>query len=310
LEYKELKVNLPKSLSDEFYVLLDELQCAGYYEILFDGEAPKEENQGLIRDNTNIRIYLQSDELEKELKIRIFLKIHANGSSFVESRLIETRDYEEAYKEYYKPFPIGKNLWVIPTWEKEEPKTQDLYKNSGVPIFINPGVAFGTGHHETTKLILEYLDELYFDKKIVIESACDIGTGSGILSIGLAKLGVKRIFALDIDPNAVKAAWSNWLENDFPKSIQFRVEESGIENPNLVDRTYDLAIANITFAVLSQNIHHLASVNTKRFIFSGIVSDKKNQFVDLLNTYIPGTLNHSKEWNEWWILDWSKKVTG
>ncbi|MCG6142562.1 50S ribosomal protein L11 methyltransferase [Leptospira mtsangambouensis] len=305
MEYRELKVNLPKELSDSFYELLDTLQCAGYYEILFDGEAPKEKDQGLIRDNTNIRIYLQTDEIDKELKILIFLKINAPDNSNAESRNIETRDYEEAYKEYYKPFPIGKKLWVIPTWEKNEPETVKLWKpNGGIPLFINPGVAFGTGHHETTKLILEYLDELYDKGEFQFQSACDVGTGSGILSIGLAKFGVSKIFALDIDPNAVKAAWSNWTENEYPKGFQFSVEESGIDNPKLSNTKYDLAIANITFAVLSQNIRHLAKIEAPRIIFSGIITEKKDQFLSLLQSHLPGKLLYSKEWNEWWVLDW------
>ncbi|MDF3821035.1 50S ribosomal protein L11 methyltransferase [Leptospira sp. 96542] len=307
MEYREVKVNLPKDLSDEFYALLDSLQCAGYYEILFDGEAPKEKDQGLIRENTNIRIYLQTDEISKELQIIIFLKINAPDNSNYETRLIETRDYEEAYKEYYKPFPIGRKLWVIPTWEKKEPTTINLWKpNSGIPLFINPGVAFGTGHHETTKLILEYFDELHAQNKFNFQSACDIGTGSGILSIGLAKLNTNKIFALDIDPNAVKAAWSNWLDNEFDSEKSFTVEESGIDNPKLENTQYDLAIANITFAVLSQNIRQLAKVNSKRFIFSGIVSDKKDTFLNLLQSHLPGKLLYSKEWNEWWVLDWIK----
>lgn len=279
MEYRELKVNLPKELSDPFYELLDSLQCAGYYEILFDGEAPKEKDQGLIRDNTNIRIYLQTDEVEKELKILIFLKLFAPNNYNSESRVIETRDYEEAYKEYYKPFPIGNKLWVIPTWEKKEPNTIALWEpTGGIPLFINPGVAFGTGHHETTKLILEHLDSLYAEGKFAFKSACDVGTGSGILSIGLAKFGVSKIFALDIDPNAVKAAWSNWTENEYPKGFQFSVEESGIDNPKLTNVPYDLAIANITFAVLSQNIRHLAKINAPRIIFSGIITEKKMNF--------------------------------
>ena len=137
-------------------------------------------------------------------------------------------------------------------------------------------------------------------------SACDLGTGSGILSIGLAKLGTKRIFAIDIDQNAVKAAWSNWQENDFSKDIKFTVEESGLDNQNCLKESYELAIANITFAVLSQNIRNLAKVNSKRFIFSGIITEKKDAFIELLQSHLPGNLLYSQEWNEWWVLDWQK----
>lgn len=302
MEFRELKVSLPKDLSESFYSYVDTLQPLGYYEILFDGEAPKEKNQGLIRENTNIRIYLLPEDWEKELKIQVFVKTWAPDNSLLEIRKIETRDYEEAYKEYYKPFPIGSKLWVIPTWEKEN----TLPSSDTIPLFINPGVAFGTGHHETTKLILEYLDDLSERKEFSFSSACDLGTGSGILSIGLAKLGVKRIFALDIDPNSVRAAWSNWQENQFPAEYSFRVEESGLENGKLESESFDLAIANITYAVLSQNIRSLAKVKSNRFLFSGIITEKKDPFLDLLKSYLPGKLIHSKEWNEWWVLDWKR----
>jgi ribosomal protein L11 methyltransferase len=307
LEYRELKVNLPKTGSDDLYSLLELLQVAGYYEILFDGDSPKEPEQGILKENTNIRIYLNTDEIDKEIQIIIFLKVNFPHNSNYESRNIETRDYEEAYKEFYKPFSVGKKLWVIPTWEKNSEITKALWEpTGGIPLFINPGVAFGTGHHETTKLILERLDTLSETEETFFNSACDLGTGSGILSIGLAKLGTKRIFALDIDQNAVKAAWSNWLENDFPKDIKFTVEESGLDNENCLKESYDLAIANITFAVLSQNIRNLAKVKSKRFIFSGIITEKKDAFVALLQSHLPGSLLYSLEWNEWWVLDWQR----
>jgi ribosomal protein L11 methyltransferase len=307
LEYRELKINLPKEGSDDLYSLLELLQVAGYYEILFDGDSPKEPEQGILRENTNIRIYLNTDEIQKEIQILIFLKANFPDNSNYESRNIETRDYEEAYKEFYKPFALGKRLWVIPTWEKDSEITKALWQpTGGLPLFINPGVAFGTGHHETTKLILERLDHIAETEDTFFNSACDLGCGSGILSIGLAKLGTKRIFALDVDPNAVKAAWSNWLENDFEKDIKFTVEESGLDNQNCLDQTYDVAIANITYAVLSQNIRNLAKVKSHRFIFSGIITEKKEAFVQLLQSHLPGHLLYALEWNEWWVLDWQK----
>ncbi len=316
MQYREIKVTLPKSRTDELYEVLDELQVAGYYEVLFDGEADRSDPEEIISDITTIRIYLHTDELEKELKILIFLKLKEPEAVFWEIREIETRDYEEAYKEFYKPFPIGKRLWVVPVWEKEEflnsLKTKQLPNSTEksdskdsfpLPLFINPGVAFGTGHHETTKLILERLDELS-DEGLSFARVCDLGTGSGILSVGLGKLGSQKIFALDIDPNAVRASWDNWQSNDFGREISFQVQESGLDNPELLSKEFDLAIANITFAVLSNNIQWLAKVKSPRYIFSGIITEKKDAFLALLQSHIPGSVVAQKEWNEWWMIDW------
>lgn len=302
MQYREIKVTLPKERTDDLYAVLDELQVAGYYEILFDGEAERNDPEEIISDITSIRIYLHTDELQKELKILIFLKLKDPESVFWEIRDIETRDYEEAYKEFYKAFPIGKRLWVVPVWEKSE------FKNDGaLPLFINPGVAFGTGHHETTKLILERLDELS-GQGIVFPRVCDLGTGSGILSVGLGRLGSQKIFALDIDPNAVRAAWDNWQSNDFSKDISFQVKEAGLDEPGLFLSPFQLAIANITFAVLSQNIKWLEKIPSPRFIFSGIITEKKDAFLALLNERIPGELIAQKEWNEWWMIDWARST--
>jgi len=296
LQYKELKIQIPKSRSEEWEAFLNELQIPGYYELLFDGERKKDLDSPILGDMTTFQVYLHPDEGEKERKIWIACQIFNQGLSGLETRLVETRDFEETYKEFYKPFQAGAKLWVVPVWEKPSfPKANpnDLH------LYINPGMAFGTGHHETTKLILERLDSL----KLIFPKVCDLGTGSGILSLALASLGSKDLLAVDIDPNAVKAAWENWKENDFGKEKKFRVVESGLDLDLLAQESFDLCVANITFAVLSQNQAHLAKISAPRFLFSGIITEKKEAFLEILHKSIPGELLLEKEWNEWWVLD-------
>ena len=148
MKYLELKINLPKDISEEFTEFLDSLSVEGYYEILFDSTLPRPASGEILRDDTNIQVYLGETDTEKELKIYIYLKARAAGNSFIESRIVETKEFEEAYKEFYKPFQIGDHYWIIPTWEKDSELSKKVHEESNnVILYMNPGLAFGTGHH-------------------------------------------------------------------------------------------------------------------------------------------------------------------
>ncbi|PJZ68259.1 50S ribosomal protein L11 methyltransferase [Leptospira perolatii] len=302
MKYKEVKVSLPKDFAEEFSALLEEWQVAGYYEILFDREEARKPGEEIISDMTPIRIYLAEDDSLNEAKIWIYLKARAHDQAFAESRWIETKDYEEAYKEFYKPFSIGV-FWVVPTWEKESWKKGERPEeaNSKVPIYINPGLAFGTGHHETTRLVLSRLGDLDLKNAKV----ADIGTGSGILAVGIAKLGATKIDAVDVDPNAVKSAIFNRDENEIPENT-LSVSEGGFDTENIQESEYDLAIANITFAVLKANIERIASLKTNHFLFSGVITERKGEFLGLLKQYLGGTLLFEKSWNGWELIEWKR----
>jgi ribosomal protein L11 methyltransferase len=116
----------------------------------------------------------------------------------------------EAWKERYKPIPIGKKLIIVPAW-LESPDA------SRISIKIDPGMAFGTGTHPTTQLCLELIEE-YFDQLPTADrqspTAIDVGCGSGILSIGALKLGAKFVLGIDIDEASVKASRENADAND------------------------------------------------------------------------------------------------
>jgi len=131
------------------------------------------------------------------------LKAAADGIDFgtleMEMQSVADEDWSENWKKYYKPFRIGSRLVVKPTWEPYTARPDDLV------IELDPGMAFGTGTHETTNMCMQLLEKHLRDGMRVM----DVGTGSGILAIAAAKLGATDVLAIDIDPDAVKVAREN-----------------------------------------------------------------------------------------------------
>ncbi|EKO78563.1 MULTISPECIES: 50S ribosomal protein L11 methyltransferase [unclassified Leptospira] len=299
MKYREIILNIPKEIAEDFTAFLDEIGVAGYYEILFDREKPRAPQEEIISDDTKFRVYLAQEDRENETKILIFLKANAGESLFFESRWIETKEYEEAYKEFYKPFIVG-SYRVIPTWEKDTAlgtTPEEIF-----PLLVNPGLAFGTGHHETTRLVLGRMGNLKLSGKKV----ADVGTGSGILSVAAARSGASSILAVDIDPNSVRSASFNRDENDIPSEILV-VEEGGFDHEKIQEQTWDLLIANITFAVLKANIQKIASIKTDHFLFSGIITERREEFLKLLKDSVGGENVFSQEDAGWELIEWKRK---
>lgn len=152
------------------------------------------------------------------------------GNYSISCKAVEEEDWENSWKKYYKPVKIGKNILIKPVWE-------DVPQNGEVVIELDPGMAFGSGTHETTRMCLKLLEEYVKPSSDVL----DIGTGSGILSIGAAKLGANNIKAVDIDSVAVKVAKENAKLNGVADKID-------ITCGNLAEKVsgkYDIVIANI-----------------------------------------------------------------
>ena len=108
-------------------------------------------------------------------------------------------DWANSWKKYYHPIKVGDRIVIVPAWEKYEPKENEL------PLIMDPGMAFGAGTHETTRLVMTLIEKYVKPG----ESVLDIGTGSGILSISASLLGAGKINAYDIDPTAVRIAAEN-----------------------------------------------------------------------------------------------------
>lgn len=149
---------------------------------------------------------------------------------------LEGRDWARAWMDNFHPMRFGRRLWICPT-------TQTPPDPAAINVRLDPGLAFGTGTHPTTALCLEWLDGIDLAGKTVL----DYGCGSGILAIAAAKLGAQRVWAVDIDPQALLASDCNADENGVEDHIELL---SPTELPATL--TVDMVLANILAGVLVQ----------------------------------------------------------
>ncbi len=187
------------------------------------------------------------------------------GTLHLDTRSVNDQVWTDIWKKYFKPFHAGSRLVIKPSWEPYTPNADDLV------IELDPGMAFGSGTHETTGMCLSLLESVIHGGEDII----DVGTGSGILAIGAALLGAGHVLAVDIDPDAVKVAQENVNHNHVGHIIS-------VQQGNLLDRVTDICdicVANI----ISDVIISFASPLMKHirpgglFICSGIVSQRSDE---------------------------------
>lgn len=147
--------------------------------------------------------------------------------------LIDESSWEEAWKEHFEPLPVGEKFMIVPIWHENQVCLNERY-----PIVMEPGMAFGTGTHETTQLCLEAMEQSVLQGLHVL----DIGCGTAVLSIGAARLGASSVLAIDIDPVAVKVAKENVQLNGMNQVL---VREGDLLTGIPDGIRYDFAVANI-----------------------------------------------------------------
>ena len=181
-------------------------------------------------------------------------------------RQARDEDWNEIWKQYYKPFRAGTSLVVKPTWEAYEPKDGDLI------IEMDPGMAFGSGTHETTSMCLALLEKAVRSGDTVI----DVGTGSGILAIGAARLGASRVLAVDIDEDAVRVARENIRHNGLEDRIEARCGDLLSGEPEALCQ---VCVANIIADVIVSFAAPLRAHIRENgfFVASGIIRERTEE---------------------------------
>ena len=182
---------------------------------------------------------------------------------------LEEEDWAESWKQYFKPIPLGR-VTVVPAWEEYTPSEGEII------IRLDPGMAFGTGSHETTRLVMRLMqDEIKGGERVL-----DVGCGSGILSICAMKLGAYDCHAYDIDPVAVRVAADNAKECGFGEKITVGVSDllAGVE---AISGGYTVCVANIVAEIIIRMLPDLGTYLAKSapVILSGIVSEKADEVI-------------------------------
>ncbi|OPY81157.1 MAG: Ribosomal protein L11 methyltransferase [Syntrophus sp. PtaU1.Bin005] len=272
---KWLKIVLssPPELVDALSNFVTELGAEGVYQEEnkiqssgdFPGAASKESVNAYLPFDVRLETRVSSLKSYLESLSQIFPELDAPELA---TEIITDPDWGEQWKKYFKPLRVSRGIVIKPTWERYTPQGRDTV------IEIDPGMAFGTGQHASTRMCLEALETLILTHRFPEPlNVLDVGTGTGILGIACAKLGAERVLCVDIDPKATEIAMENIIIN----SVGDRVSVTQEEISTLKD-TYNLIVANLTAKLLIKLKKTLTSLLRPGgyLIISGIIDQNQS----------------------------------
>jgi ribosomal protein L11 methyltransferase len=259
-----------------------------------------------------VKAYFVCDASLEEQIARVAQFLAANGPAYPgfsyrppTVATIKNEDWANNWKQHFKPVRIGTRLIIKPTWEEYAPAPGDII------LQIDPGMAFGTGAHPTTKMCLESLERIYYHETPYAVTAgfmpltvLDVGTGSGVLSIAAAKMGAEQVVAIDIDPDAVVVTGENLVLNGVEQCVSVSTTPLG----NIAG-DFSIVVANI----LAEELVRLATELVDRtlpggfLILSGILTEKEELVITGFSAF-PLTLRETSREAEWSCLTFCREV--
>ncbi|MDI6726620.1 MAG: 50S ribosomal protein L11 methyltransferase [Smithellaceae bacterium] len=267
----KIEIKAAAELIDPLSNYLTEIDAEGFYQDL-----PVTPADEIILDIAQqLTAYLADDDTypSKISSLKEYIRSLAaifpeRQAALVSAESVDGLDWGEEWKKYFKPFRIGRHLVIKPSWEAYEPGNEDLM------ITLDPGMAFGTGQHATTRMCLEAL-EMLLDGRDDLETfrVLDVGTGTGILAVYAAKLGAGQVTGIDIDSVALAIARENAKSNAVGW-IQF------LERPIMnIQPSFDLILANLTSRPLIELRPFFQSLLAARgqLVISGILAQEREE---------------------------------
>ena len=294
----QISIDTPVNMTDSISGFLAELTESGV-----EISAPAVDAKEPAKRET-ITGYLADDEerSEKEQILNDFLqqitaRFPGTAAPILTTSHIDEEDWGKNWKEHFKPIQITPRVTIKPSWED--------YKNSADEIVIemDPGMAFGTGHHASTRLALKFIDACFIADSPHPRTALDVGTGTGVLGMACALFGADKVLGIDNDPDAVAAAQENIARNNLGKKVTITGQDL-----TTVKEPFDLVIANITSNVLTEMAEQLFHCMAPggQLILAGILTGEQEQSIQ--KTFTSLGLRHlaTSYEDEWASLHFAK----
>ncbi|MEX1307323.1 MAG: 50S ribosomal protein L11 methyltransferase [Eubacteriales bacterium] len=303
MTYHEIKL-IPKNI--DINSLADALTAIGFDAFeLSDGGLPEPGGWDYIDEDLVtksdeapfIRIYLENSpsfpEQYVKLKRAVFEWADSDEAVIFEESRRDDSEWKDVWKTYFKPFKAGTHIVICPKWEEYSAAPDDIV------VTIDPGAAFGSGLHETTKMCIAALEKHVSPGATVL----DVGCGSGILGISATKLGAKRVWALDYDPASVSAAKENAGYNHVDMTV---LQSDLLASAPRVKA--DVIVANIVADIIIELNKTVKDYLTENgiYIVSGIIAERLNDVVESLENHEFEVLNIDKM-GEWRAITVSPK---
>lgn len=258
-------LNVRKDLEEVISSLCFDFEAMGVSETLDFDKKVYPEPKIIEKSHVNLEAYFE--KTPKGL-VQTLEQRYPEMEVIVESQ--ENKDWMEEWKKGFHAFKLYDKFWIVPSWEKAPDDVE--------PIFIDPGMAFGTGTHETTQICSELIFRALQAKDLQsskVKSLIDVGTGTGILAFVAYKMGVQNVMGTDNDPEAIRVA----KENADINKVEMRLTEKDL---NMIPEKFDVVVANIIDGVLLKLKELLLNKRNPggSFILSGIIIENDAEFIE------------------------------
>jgi ribosomal protein L11 methyltransferase len=272
MDYIELTAAVPAAAAERTADILRTIGDGGAWIEHDFTQRDLESDADLARDGAAlVRVYLRGEEAESNASLARAALTSADIDARVGTRRVSEEDWAEAWKEHFDIERYGERLVVVPSWRQFEAAPDDI------ALTLDPGMAFGTGQHETTRMCLEALERTVRSGMRIL----DVGSGSGILSIAAARLGASEVRALDIDDDCVRITRENARANGVGDVVRTGIGTAGERWPfrEPAEGRFDLVVANIVASVIIDLAPYLASAlrNGGILIASGIIGERERE---------------------------------